>query len=469
MKAVALLGIGQAGKSSTVSAQRHLNMYAESPLDPEKNRIAFYGTPGTNLKTTFGDTPARGWIKVGSLYYVVHRGTFYSVDNASTKTAKGTLNTTTGRVDMAYDGSVILIVDGTNGYTYTVASTTFTQIIDADFPNGSNTCGWLNGQFLADDGTGSDAFFTSPDGTNWDPLDFATAESAPDGLVRLFIDHGQVLLFGEATIEPWGSIANQDFAFAPIKGAIASFGLAARWSLTPYNDTVAFLAKNLMGQVQAMMMEGNTPRVISNQEMDHEFNTYSAVADATAFSYLEGGHPFYQINFPTPGKSWLYDGSTGLWSPVEFGLNGARHRGEMFLDFINQRLISDYSNGNIYTLQTDVYTDNGTAIAREIVTRHLFAADDRVTIDRLYVDMEVGVGTQTGQGSNPKVMLSISKTNGKTWGAELWKNLGAVGTYLTRVIWRRLGQGRDWLFKLRITDPVKVVFVYTSAESDKEP
>lgn len=468
MAIVALLGLGQQGKSSTVTAQKHLNLYAEFPPDQEKGRIAFYGTPGTTLKTSFGDTPARGWIKVGSLYYVVHRGTFYEVNNAGTKTSRGTLSTTSGRVDMAYDGAVILVVDGTAGYTYTVGTTTFATIGDVDFPNGANTCDWLDGQFIADDGTGSDAFYTSPNGTAWDALDFASAESAPDGLIRVKVDHGQLLIFGEETTEPWGSVGGQDFPFAPIKGAIAQFGLAARWSLTPFNDSVAFLAKNAMGQVQVVVMQGNTPRPISSQELDSIINGYSAVSDATAYSYLEGGHPMLQINFPTPLKSWLYDGSTGLWSPLEYGLSGGRHRGEMHLDFLNQTLISDYSNGNIYTLDPDVYTDNGTSIAREIITRHLFAGNKRMTIDELYVDCEVGVGLASGQGSAPKIMLQISKDNGKTWGAEMWKSLGAMGEYRTRVVWRRLGEAYDWLFKLRVSDPVKVVFTYTDADAEVE-
>lgn len=467
---VPLLGMGQKGKSSTVTAQRHVNLYCEITPEGEKNRIAFYGTAGTTLFTDDnGDTPIRGWIAVGALLYYVHRGTFYQINNAGVRTSRGTLNTTTGRVDLTYDGAVILMVDGTNGYTYTIASTTFAQIVDADFPNGSNTCDWLDGQFIADDGSGSDAFYVSPDGTNWDALDFATAESSPDGLIRVFVDHGQLLLFGEGTTEPWGSVGAADFPFAPIKGAISQFGLAARWSLSPYNDSLAFLAKNAMGQVQVMMMEGNAPRPISSPEIDYLINGYATVSDATAFSYLMGGHPFYQINFPSAMKSWLYDGSTGMWTELEYGLNGERHRGEMQANFIDRPLIADYENGNIYELDQNVYTDNGEPIAREIVTRHFFAGNRRVVIDELYVDMEVGVGLTSGQGSNPQVMLQISKNNGKTWGSELWKSIGELGDYLHRVVWRRLGEAYDWLFKMRVTDPVKVVFVYTEAEASREP
>lgn len=425
--------------------------------------VVFYGTPGTSLFTSaFGDTPHRGWIQIGSVFYTVHRGTLWEVNNAATRTNRGTLNTTSGRVGIAYDGAVILIVDGTNGYTYTVATTTFAQIADFDFPNGANTCDWLDGQFVVDNDDDSDLFYISPDGTTWDALDFAAAESAPDGLVRVFADHGEVLLFGTSTTEPWGNIGGADFPLAPVKGGIQEFGLAARWSLTKFNSGVAGLMRNKQGQVQVMFFQGYTPRPISSQELDSIINGYSAVSDATAYAYMLGGHPMFQINFPSAGKSWLFDASTSLWSPLEYGLEGARHRGEMHLDFINRPLIADYSTGDIYELDPDIYTDNGTAIVREIVGRHIHQADDYLIVDELYVDMEVGVGLVSGQGSDPQAMLQISKDNGKTWGNELWKTIGAMGEYTSRVVWRRLGFARDWTFKIRVSDPVKTVFTFAA-------
>ena len=451
--------LGQEGKSRTVSAQRHLNLYAQIDQDADKSQISFYGTPGTTLRTAFGDTPLRGWIAVGSLYYVVHRGTFYEVNNAGTKTSRGTISTTTGRVNMAYNGTLILMATGTNLYTYTIASTAFAVVADADAPQAAKTATWLDGQFAVDQGSG-DIFQISPDGLAWDALDFAAAESNPDGLVRVFADNGEIVLLGENTTEYWGNTGATDFPFQAIKGATQEFGLAARWSMCSFNSGIAALMKPLMGQVQVMFIQGYVPKPISTQEMDSIINGYATVSDATAFSYMLGGHPMLQINFPTPEKSWLYDASTGMWSPLEYGLAGGRHRGELQLDYLNKTIIADYSNGNIYDLDPDTYTDNGTAIAREIISRHLFKGNQRIVIDQLYVDMQVGVGLTSGQGSDPQVMLSVSKNNGATWGTELWQSIGALGAYLQRVVWRRLGVGRDWLFKLRISDPVKVVFTF---------
>lgn len=458
-----LFGTGQSGKSLTVTAQRHLNLYAEQQGDPEKGMLAFYGTPGLDLRVSFGDTPVRGWIAVGDFYYVVHRGTFYSVDNSGTKTVIGAaLSTTTGRVDMSYDGAVILITTGTNGYTYTIASNTLAVIVDADYPAAAKTCAWLDGWFVVDDGT-SDIFWISANGTAWNPLDFASAESNPDGLMRVFVDNGEVILAGEQTTEFWGDIGGQDFPFSSIKGATIEFGLAARWSMVKFNSGVAGLFKpREAGQVQVMFLQGYTPRPLSSPEMNYIINNYATVSDATFYSYVLGGHPMLQCNFPSASASWLFDALTGMWSPLEYGLNGARHRGEMHLDFLNKPLVADYSNGNIYQLNPTAYTDNGEPIAREIIGRHFFVDNQRVTVDELYVDMETGVGLSSGQGSDPEAMLQVSKNNGHTWSAENWTKLGAIGKYLTRVVWRRLGMSRDWTFKIRISDPVKVVFSFAA-------
>jgi hypothetical protein len=55
------------------------------------------------------------------------------------------------------------------------------------------------------------------------------------------------------------------------------------------------------------------------------------------------------------------------------------------------------------------------------------------------------------------MMLQVSRDNGNTWGNELWQSMGEVGDYKHRIVWNRLGRGRDFLFKLRVTDPVPLV------------
>lgn len=456
MAVVPLFGLGLQGKSSTVSSQRHLNMYAEMTPEGEKSQVSFYGTPGLNLFTSFGDTPVRGMMTVGSFIYIVHRGVFWEVNNAGVKTNRGTLNTTSGRVFFANNGTQIAFVDGVNYYVYVIATTTLSVVttnligtpIDITFQDGYGLLAYADGRFQK---TSAYAFQTL------NALEYATAESNPDGLVRIIADHGEVVLAGDQTVEFWQNNGALDFPYSNQRGTTLEFGLAAANTLVKYNDSLCGLFKNKMGQVQVMVMRGHALDKVSTPELDYLINNYAAVSDATAYSYLLGGHPMYQVNFPTAGKSWLFDATTNMWTALESGLSGGRHRGEILVDYLNKPRVSDYSNGDVYTLNADTYTDNGSPIPREIVTRHVSGAGNRLFISSLQIDFETGVGLISGQGSTPQAMLQISKDNGHTWGNEIWTSIGAIGTYLTRAIWRRLGAARDWTFKIRVTDPVKVV------------
>lgn len=458
MPIVPLFGVGLKGKSPNVTAQHRVNVFGEIQKDADKTRIAFFGRAGRSRLTTAGDTPWRGGIVVGDRMFGAHRDVLYEIDNAGSLTSLGTISTTTGRVDMATDGAVVLITTGTNGYTLDLSTDTLTLIADADFPQTAKTCTWLAGNFITDLGDG-DQFGISPDGTSWDALDVASAESAPDGLVRVFSDHGEIVLFGEATTEFWGVTGDADFPFAPVRGATIEYGLAARWSLTKYDSSIAGLFKNRMGQVQVLRLQGYTPVPLSDPEFDSIINGYVTVGDATGFARMQGGHPFYQINFPTAGKSWEYDGLTGMWGEVQHGLLGMRDRAEFGLDFINRPRLFDYETGEIFTVDPSVYTDNGDPIKTVIVSRHFFNEYSRVTVNRLFIDFESGVGLATGQGSDPQVMLRVSRDGGHTWGNQLMTSMGKIGEYTKRAEFRRLGTARDFVFEISITDPVKRVIV----------
>jgi len=53
--------------------------------------------------------------------------------------------------------------------------------------------------------------------------------------------------------------------------------------------------------------------------------------------------------------------------------------------------------------------------------------------------------------------MRVSKDGGKTYGLEQWRSIGKIGKFNTRAVWNRLGRAREWTFKFRVTDPIKVV------------
>jgi hypothetical protein len=122
-----------------------------------------------------------------------------------------------------------------------------------------------------------------------------------------------------------------------------------------------------MGQVMVAQINGYLPKKISTVDFDSVINGYTNVADASAYSYMLGGHPMYVINFPSAGASWLYDGSTGIWTKLKsYGV--ARHNAEFGFSFINRTLVAHYASGQIYTLTASALTDNGASIERSITS-----------------------------------------------------------------------------------------------------
>lgn len=460
---IPLFDLGQRGKSRRSTVQRHANLYAEIVQNPDRSSLMFYPTPGLTLFSSFGASPIRGIISAGEFLYVVYRDRLYKVNSIGSATDVGTLFTNEGRVDLAFNGIHVGIVDGQYMYMYNVTANNFNSVFGLVGRPASIT--YQDSYFIASFANSQQFQISAPyNGLVWDPLDFASSESNPDNLVRAFADHGELILLGQQTTEFWGNSGAADFPYQVIRGATVEFGLAAPWSLCKFNDTLAGLFANRLGQVQVMIIAGHSPQKISSQELDYLINSYPTVSDATAFAYNLGGHPMYQINFPAAGKSWLYDASTTMWSELEYGLQGERHRAEMQVVFNDATLVADYANGTIYRLQADVYTDNGAPIAREIISKHFFTNYRYVAVHRLQVDFETGVGQSNN--STPQVMLQVSRDNGNTWGNELWQSIGKIGEYLTRVIWWRLGTARDFVFKLRVTDPVKVVIAGAAIEAE---
>lgn len=455
MAKVPLFGLGIQSKSPNVTAQRRLNMYYEVVRQDDKTQVAAYGTAGLVSFVSFGETPIRGAYEFGGMAYFVHRGIFWEVSNAGVKTQRGMLSTTSGRVSIADNGTEIMIVDGVHGYIYNTATLAFTQIVAAGFPLNPQTVSFLSAVFIvsiADSGR----FYISGiyDGLTWSALEFANAESNPDDLINAFVANGQIVLFGEKTTEFWGVSGAVDFPFSHIQGSAIEYGLMARFSVVKFAEGVMFLARTRAGEARVMYMQGYQASDVTGFELSNVINGYDGLAVATAYSYELDGHPMYVLN--VGGYTWMYDGSSQCWSELQS--NGiSRHLSENQCQLLNKNLVTDYNNGNVYFLDKDAYTDNGAPIARELISKHIFKNQDRLFISSLQVDMEGGVGLILGQGQDPQVMLQVSKDNGHTWGNERWVTLGAIGKYLTRVIWRQLGTGRDFVFKIRITDPVKVV------------
>ncbi|OTM90997.1 hypothetical protein B9X95_05975 [Acinetobacter baumannii] len=299
--------------------------------------------------------------------------------------------------------------------------------------------------------------------TEFSALGYATAEANSDKLVRIFVQNGQLWLIGERTTEIWHSTGNADQPFLRVSGAYINCGCIAKNSLAQFGTGLIWLSQTDVGQGQVVITEGYQVKRISNHAMEQEFASYERLDDAVGYSYQQEGHSFYMLSFPTANKTWCFDGSTGMWHERSFyNLNSQheRHRSQVHCFYKGKHYVGDHSNGIIYELSLDAETDNGRMIMRERTTPVINPKGQRLIFDALEIFV------QAGQHVNrePIVMLDWSDDQGQTWSFDQQETLGKVGEWKKRVIFRRLGQAFNRVFRLRVTDSSRLIITGAQAK-----
>ena len=301
-------------------------------------------------------------------------------------------------------------------------------------------------------------------------LSYASKFTGPDNLVSLVCDHGQVYLLGEQTSEVWADQGTFPFAFQRIPGSSSQHGLAAANSISRLGNSFAYVAKNNRGQAEIVIMNGYFPQRISTHAVENTLVNES-ISDAIAYTYQLEGHECYVVTFPSLDITWVYDITTQLWHKwlwTDSQNNYHRHRSNCSAFFQNVVLVGDWQNGQIYQLDPNNYTDNSDSIRRLRRCPHLTTDLQRQYFDELQIQFQPGVGLEgitdpplnaETIGANPQAMLRWSSDGGSTWSNEHWSQIGKVGRYNNRIIWRRLGWARDRIYEVVVTDPINAVIV----------
>ena len=222
------------------------------------------------------------------------------------------------------------------------------------------------------------------------------------------------------------------------------------------------------------MMVGYQPKRISTHAVESDISG-GVISDAIAYTYQQGGHEFYVLTFPAQDKTWVYDVATDMWHKRAYrdNLNILhRHLSNCHAVFQGMNLVGDFSNGMIYSLDQNTFTDNGQPILRLRRTPHLTDSFNRVYFDFLQIQFQPGVGLVTGQGSTPQMMLRWTDDGGHTYGPELQASLGRTGETAKRVRWTRLGQtrrntGMDRVWEISHLENIPTAWI--GAEMDAEP
>ena len=455
-------------RSLNVDAQRTINYFIE--IDKTGKRpMSLIGTPGTSLWCPLGGMPIRGSHVFNGTLYVVSGTYLYAITSNAVATVIGNIQTFTGRVAMADNGTSptggnqLIIVDGVYGYIYTIGGTLVQ--INNPFPNGASIVIFISGFFVVDVPNSPGTFQVSAiyDGLTWNALDKTTADTNPDKLISMANSHGEAWIIGERTVEVWymdGSNGHPPFSRIP--GVVVEHGSAAKFSLASGDSTLFWLAQNGEGHVYAVRANGYNITVISNPALEYIWNNYNVISDAFAYCYVSEGHVFYVLTFPSGNATYVYDVGTQMWHERSqytgnpYAIN--RHVSNSY-DFLNgKHLVGDYTNGNIYEMHSKYYMDNGYPIVSMRRTPHVFDNQKMLFHRSLEVLVEPG-SYLTTDSFTPVSSIRWSDDGGHTWSNSYSRPLGQQGQYKQRSIWRKLGASRDRIYEYTCSEPIKKVII----------
>jgi len=440
-------------------AQRCVNMYVlMSEVGDSKSPIALRSVAGLRSFTTVGDGPIRGSLETNGRAFCVSSDGFYEVFADGTSTLHGELDTLVTLCQMQENPTQIMIIDKSFGYIFTKATNAFQKITDVDFPTPSSLT-FQDGYFVVSiAGSSSFAISNLNNGLTWDLADRLAVEGNPDELVAIRSNKSNLWAFGRKTTEVLQNTGAAVFPFSRIGGAFIQTGCASPDTIVNLDNSLIWLGIDENGDSIIWRSNGYSAQRISTQAIERKISESSLFNESYAWSYHERGHAFYVIQVKGLNTTLFYDITTGLWhertyrDPVT-GME-KQHRGANHMFAFNKHLVGARDSNNIYEMSLDFYDDAGDPLVKKRISPHYDQEKRLITHRQFEIDMEVGVGLVSGQGSDPQIMMQYSDDGGNTWSNELWRDIGKIGKKKTRVRWNKLGKTRDRVYSIEVSDPV---------------
>jgi hypothetical protein len=410
--------------------------------------------------------------------YHVNDNSLLSEDVSGTITNHGSIPGS-GQVSLANNGQyLVIVIPGVSAYAYDNTTGLLAQITDPDFQT-SDTVVFKDGYFVFS-ATDGKQFFNSAlnDPFSYDALDTGTAEINPDRIVALHVNHNELFVGGLETIELFQNVGGTGFPFQRIPGANIQKGVHAKFSLVEFDNTFCFAGGGLNERTAIWKVTGSSSVVkISSNTIDNEIQKFTRdeIDNAFALTWSERGQFFAAWTFRSeriPNRTFVYNATASalmganVWFELQRGLNklGNDWGVQSIVAAHGKLLLGDTTTGVIGELDQDTLTYYGEHIYRRMVTAPFSQEGLPIFAGEFEATFENGVGLTTGQGSDPVVRMDKTDDGGRTFSPETKRNIGKIGEYGRRSIWRR--QGRFPVQRsigLTVTDPVRANLIRLAA------
>lgn len=419
-------------------------------LEERAGRLGMFDFPGTALFGS-GSGVYRGQHVMANVLYKLCGTTLYRVDASG---AYANLGTVPGSDMAIFDDDGTNLYFTTNGKLYRYDGEAVTEVIQTVIVN-PHSIAYINRQFILAGENGLFATSDVGDGSTYNALNFAEAESAPDPLVRSYVFNQLVYQLGGEGTELWYNSGSGNPPFARQDTALVNIGIAGRTAVTNTDQYMYFLGddRKVYQVVGASKRHVSSPEFGGGMAAAHILESFTSVSDCIASQFTLEGQDFVMLHFPGQDTALLFSETFGYWVSLKWV-------GAAVINVYDKNLVADKDNGNTYTLDLNTFTDNG-AVRERIRTLPSFTGrmidhSGRVLVKQLRINMQLGVGLETGQGVDPKLMCEFSPDGGHTWQAEKHVSIGVLGDYVGPVDFWDFANGYDVRARIRCTDPVFV-------------
>jgi len=296
-------------------------------------------------------------------------------------------------------------------------------------------------------------------------LDYASTNAFPDNVVCGIAINQEIFFIGNYTTEVWIDAGTSPFPFQRRPNLLINWGTKAPYSLASASNNVVFwLAQNINGGRVVVMLVNYQAHVISDKPLNDKLQEYDYIDDAFGFVCEWTGKIFYFLTFPSQDITWVYDFDSQAWrqrttvrAPNDVKdkdyIEG-RYLANCHVYHNGEHYIGDWQSGKIYRMSGTYFKDGLMPIINEAISAPLHVNLNRIAVYSLQPALEAAVGLVSGQGSDPIVMLQYSTDGGYSWSKEIHATVGKVGETMRRCKFNKLGFGREFVFKIRISDPI---------------
>lgn len=410
--AVQQISLGVRSNPSRGDTQTTLvNCYAEDVGEDNESKWVIYACDGFSSFSTLTGSGAgvvKGMLNFDdATLYAVAGQRINAIDTSGTATDLGAL-ATSGYAYLARNrkspNAQVMIVTSDGLVRLIENNVVTTPTYDPDVPTFNSVCA-LDGYFILTAANG-EWFITSIDeGSAIDPIEFAQANSSPDGAVRGIVRGRDVIIAGPRSLEFYQNTGATDFPFE----RTTSTNIGVAYAPTMVNlaavidgvsqDTVIFAGNNADGSFAGvMMLDGYAARKISSPDLDRAIRDEPTKSSIRAFTRIDNGHVMYCITGTSFSKE--YNANTGHWHDrTSTGITPWR-----IVDachFNGATILADYAAATLYRQSSSITPGNASTVA-----------------------------------------LRHSNDNGRTWKSRDAKAVGGTGT--NKIIrWHCLGQSKE--------------------------